>query len=326
LAAGHWVAYRGSMLDADMNNQIGAIWWKKPGTPPPQFHAGGGVIPEVYAHIDRLYQKAYELTGISQLGAEGKKPGGLNSGEALRVYNDTASRRFAVAAKLDEDATLEATGLLRDCARHLAEKGIQVEVASAVAGTLEHIDFAEIALGEKEHVLRAYPTSALSNDPAERIEQVVGWVKAGWIDADDARRLLDFPDLKAANDFASASYDLTMSIIDDITKKGVYLGPIPLANLQDAIKRFQLAYLQAKRRKVPEDRLNMLLTWIQEAKDILEAPPDVPPPALPPGETPLPPEPMPPPVDAGAPLPPDAGAPPIPPPDGGTPPPGTVLQ
>lgn len=323
LAAGHWVAERGSMLDADMNNQVGGVWWMKPGSRYPEFHPGGGVIPEVYSHIDRLYSKAYELSGISQLQAEAKKPAGLNSGEAQRVYNETASRRFAVAAKLDESATLEATSLVKECARKLEESGKSIVVASTIAGVLEHIDFREVALGEKEHVLRAYPTSALAKDPAERTEQVVNWVGQGWLDQQDGRRLLDFPDLKAANSYANASYDLTMSIIDGIIKRGDYVGPVPLMDLQDAVKRFQLATLQAIRRRVPRERVDMLMTWIQQATDILQPPQPAAPPApeLPPaGAAP----PMPPPDAGGMPPPPDAGMPPAPPGPMG-PPPGAPL-
>jgi hypothetical protein len=40
--------------------------------------------PEVYNHLDRLYQRAYEISGISELSATGKKPAGLESGAALQ--------------------------------------------------------------------------------------------------------------------------------------------------------------------------------------------------------------------------------------------------
>jgi hypothetical protein len=39
--------------------------------------------PEVYSHMERLFGKAYEIAGISELSATGKKPPGLESGAAL---------------------------------------------------------------------------------------------------------------------------------------------------------------------------------------------------------------------------------------------------
>ncbi len=43
----------------------------------PRVYAPSTVSPEVFSHLDRLYQRAYELAGISQLSAQSQKPVGF---------------------------------------------------------------------------------------------------------------------------------------------------------------------------------------------------------------------------------------------------------
>ena len=88
---------RGSQVVlSHLNNDIGNII-EYTGTPP-VVNVGQAASGEVYAQFDRLYAKAYETTGISQLSAASLKPEGLNSGRAIREYNDLQTDRFAVIA------------------------------------------------------------------------------------------------------------------------------------------------------------------------------------------------------------------------------------
>jgi hypothetical protein len=104
---------------------------------------------------------------------------------------------------------------------------------------------------------------------------------------DDIRRLMDFPDLKAVDDYANASYELVKSIITEFKDMSPghepeYIGPEPYMDLVDASKRMQLAYLVAKKNKLPEDRLQLFRDFLQDANAILN-PPAPPPPAMAPG-------------------------------------------
>ena len=85
------------IVNAHLNNRVwGAIKYR--GTPP-QFFVPRPVSGEMFQHLDRLVNQAYEMTGISQLSAQSKKPTGLDSGRALREFSDIESERLARLTK-----------------------------------------------------------------------------------------------------------------------------------------------------------------------------------------------------------------------------------
>lgn len=331
LGKGHWVIEAGSVSSHHLDNEMGSIIVVKAGAQMPQLTSGMQVNADQYEHLERLYSKLFELCGVTQLQATGLKPAGLDSGEAQRVYNDTSSKRFAVAARNDERAVLEVGRRVIDAARALTDEGHEVMVKASSHGSFQPVDFKQIALAEHEHIVTMYPVSALSRDPAERIQQVMEWVNAGWIAPTRAKRMLGMPDLEEAESLEDATYDTVMSCIDKILRDGDFVGPLEFMDLganvngqfapSEATRQVQLAAIKAVRDGVEADRIHMLLDWVKQAQDIimgdLSAPP-APNSNAPPG----------PPSPAGAPVPPAAGGappPPLPPPPAGAPP-GAVVQ
>jgi hypothetical protein len=66
------------IISQHLSNEIGRII-KYKGTIPQQ-RADAIMAPEMYTWLNSLYQRAFEITGISQLSAQSQKPAGLNSG------------------------------------------------------------------------------------------------------------------------------------------------------------------------------------------------------------------------------------------------------
>lgn len=309
LAAGHWLVRKGSINKQKLDNEIGSIIEYT--TEAPQLAVGMTVSPDVYQHLDRLYEKAYEITGISQLQAQGLKPAGLDSGEAQRVYLDIQTERFQVSLRLYHHFYLELARQMLDLAREISEDTPDYAVKAVGKTTMSRVVFRKNFLKENEYVLQLYPTNALATDPESRIAQVQEFANAGWIPARSAMRLLDFPDLKAAQTIEEASYEYTQDLIDDL-KHGEYRPPEPFMNLAESIKMVQLAYLVNKRNGLPFDKLELFINWIAQAKDLLQSgignapqpapgapPPGGPPPGgggAPPGGAPPPAAPAPPPA------------------------------
>lgn len=280
LGHAHIVAEAGSIDSAKVDNEDGSILYYKPGSNPPNVVAGPIASPEIYQQIDRLYGKAFEIPGISQLQAQGIKPAGLDSGEAQRVYNDTTSRRFSVAQHIDERVVLEDTELQMAAGRMLVDAGIPLIVSARNRRRMDRLDLKEIMLAEDEYMVDIYPISAYSRDPAERLAQIQEDVKDGWFDLATGHRLADMPDLDEADSLMNSSYNLCMQMIDNITEEGRYVGPNPMMDLADALKRFQQATLKAMVDELEPERIQMLENWIQAAQDILTPPKDEPPPEM----------------------------------------------
>src|SRR4029077_9328879 len=67
---------------------------------------------DVYAHNETHIARFFEMSGRSQMAATSQKPVGLNSGEAIRSYNDIGDKRFAATTKRDEALCIQVADLM----------------------------------------------------------------------------------------------------------------------------------------------------------------------------------------------------------------------
>ena len=81
------------VMTAAHNNQIGVIV-KYRGVKP-EYEVAPSNAPELYAERDKLIAYGYQQSGVSALQASSQKPQGLDSGEAIRTYDDISTDRFA---------------------------------------------------------------------------------------------------------------------------------------------------------------------------------------------------------------------------------------
>ena len=252
---------------AHINNEIwGVIEYA--GTPP-QFFVPKTVSGEIFSHLDRLFNRAYEIAGVSQLAAGAKKPAGLESGVALREFQDIESERFLMVAKAYEQLFLDAADQMIDIAREVSARGESFEVISQGDDDIEKIKWADIDLERNEYVMKVYPTSLLPTTPAAKLQKVIEMLQAGMLTQQEARALLDYPDLEAVNNMATASQEIFNMMIERILEKGIYQAPEPYMNLAMGIQMMQSAYLRAKINNVPEMRLDLFRRFIEDSIGML---------------------------------------------------------
>lgn len=107
------------VVDSHINNEFGTLI-KYTGTKP-EYATPPIVQPEIYQHLQVLVNRAYEQVGVSMLSAAAKKPAGLDSGKALREYNDIESDRFEVIGTQYANFFLDVARLSIQTARDIAE-------------------------------------------------------------------------------------------------------------------------------------------------------------------------------------------------------------
>tara|TARA_R110002051_G_scaffold3075_1_gene16559 strand:- start:640 stop:2466 length:1827 start_codon:yes stop_codon:yes gene_type:complete len=252
---------------AHINNEIWGII-EYAGTPP-TFYVPKTVSGEIFSHLDRLFGRAYEISGVSVLAAQSKKPAGLESGVALREFQDIETERFIMVAKDYENLFLDAAEQMLDLARVIAERGDAYDVLSHGDESIEKINWKEIDLEKSEYAMKVYPTSLLPTTPAAKLQKVIEMLQAGMLNQQEARALLDYPDLEAVNQMATAPQELFNKIIDEAISKGRYNPPEPFMNLAMGVQMVQSAYLKAKIDDVPEKRLDLLRRFLQDAVAML---------------------------------------------------------
>lgn len=256
------------VVSAHLNNKIGGII-KYVGTPPVEGKLGT-IPPDLFHHLDRLYSRAYEVVGISQLSAMASKPQGLNSGKALREYNDIESERFMSVAQRDEATVIQASKMFIDLAKEIHEEFGDYSVKTKGSRSLEVINWSDVNMEEDQYIMQVFPVSALSKSPAGRLQDVQELMAAGLIGKEDGMKLLDFPDLQQFYNFNNAGLEDIERTIEQFIDKGEYATPEPYQNLQLGIQKMQQAYLMYKGSNAPEERLELFRRWIEDAQTLLQ--------------------------------------------------------
>lgn len=249
-----------------LNNAIGTILSvngmdKAPVVVPPQT-----IHPEVFEQLDRLYARAFEEVGISQLSARSAKPAGLNSGAALREYNDIESERFVIAGQRYEQFMLDVVRLGIEEARDIP--GFTVDVPDRREKV--EIAWADVKLDEAGYVLQCFPASILPQTPAGRMEKVQELLGAGLLQPDAAMELLDFPDLEDAMGSINAARNAIRSRIAAMLDGEAYVAPEPYDDLQTIVTLVPRVYLEERERGCPEDRLQALRDYVDEANALIQ--------------------------------------------------------
>ena len=236
---------------------------------PPIFNTAPAMPAEVYALLENLVNKAYSITGISQLNASGQKPAGVNAGVAMREYNDIATERFAVQGMHYEWMFLELAKIMLDLSRDLYKNNPKLKVNAPGKKFMQTINWADVDLEADKYVTECFPVSRLPIEPSERLQYVQELAQAGLADRDSILELLDIPDIEGYMAQHNAPYEVSMKLIDSILEKGILIEPEPIENLALTMRLAQLAYLRARCDDAPGDRLDMLRDFMSKCKALM---------------------------------------------------------
>lgn len=255
-------------LKLQLNNQIGAIIPYR--GKPPVFMTPQAVGAEIYNYKEQLKRSAYELAGISQLSATALKPAGLESAVALREYNDIETQRFAIQAQQYEEMFLEVAYRFVGLAREMhAEQGYEMQSVWRSNNYIKRIKWSEVDLDETIYVMTIEASSIMSRTPAGRMQQVIEMAQAGLLERDEARALLQHPDLKSSMDLLNSQIRNIERTIERLYD-GESVAPEAFQNLAMGQKYVQMALLKASDDGAPEDILEGMRVWIGTAKSMLD--------------------------------------------------------
>lgn len=277
-----WVEDSGKIPKALINNEIGMIGTFR-GAPPIFMPGSTGLTPDVYEQLQRLIQYAYQQEGISALAAQAQKPAGLNSGEAIRNYDDLQSDRFAALVRRYENVFIDLAAQIIDKAKDIAEREGKYQTVYPHKNGAKQIDFPDVKLLDDPFVIQCYDTSSLPKDPAGRQQRLSEWAQAGIITLKEYRRLTGFPDLEQEDQLANAAEERVLQVLDMIVEDGEYTPPDPFMDLQLAdqtVVQYINLYSSAK---LEEEKLQKLRDFSTQVKTLIQAATPPPAPAMPQG-------------------------------------------
>ncbi|KKK80676.1 hypothetical protein LCGC14_2821110, partial [marine sediment metagenome] len=133
------------------------------------------VAQEIYAHLDRLYERAFEIAGVSRLSATSQKPAGLDSGVALREYNDIETERFMTVGQAYEQFFMDTSRQIIDVMDEIEKGSESPEDGAAQSAyrvkdpdrkSMSTISWEDAKMDEDTYILKVWPVSSLPSSPA----------------------------------------------------------------------------------------------------------------------------------------------------------------
>ncbi len=280
------------VVKAHNNNEIGVIVTYS-GTKP-SYEVAPCNAPELYSERDKLIQYGFQETGVSAMQATSQKPEGLDSGAAIRSYDDIATDRFAAISKKYSNVFVDLAYLITDTAKDIAEKYGKYQTVYPNKDGTKEIDLPAMKFLKDPFVIKCFTESSLPRTPAGRIATVTEQVQAGMLTLKEGRRLMHFPDLEANEKLDNASEERIFQILDGIVESGKYTEPDTFMDLNLAVTlcvQYINLYLASK---LEEEKADMLRTFFKQCLALQQAamPPPMPQPTPQANPQPLPTSPL----------------------------------
>ncbi|HET9045098.1 MAG TPA: hypothetical protein VFN70_18210 [Burkholderiales bacterium] len=232
-----------------------------------------------------------EETRQSEMGTRGELPPGLESGKAIRSWNQLDDQAYLSHGKKDERDSINTCWQLFDLCeeiheeRELARKGesddedaepfvIHSEQQSYGRTIIEKLEYGRVRMDRKAFKLRVYPTSLISGTPAEQYQTAKEMAGDGLISRDAVMDLLRLPDVERVLRLETAPRRAVERILSKILRAkdpaSVYVYPEPAFNLELCRALALMTYLDALTNDAPENNLRWVLQFALDAEEQLE--------------------------------------------------------
>lgn len=268
------------VVKAHQNNEVGVIVTYS-GTKP-TYEVAPCNAPELYAERDKLIQYGFQQCGVSAMQATSQKPEGLDSGAAIRSYDDISTDRFAALAKSYDNVFIELSYLITECAMEIAERDGKYQTIYPNKDGTKEIDLPAMKFLKDPFVIQCFSESQLPRTPSGRSAWVTEQVQAGMLTIKEGRRLMRTPqDLEQNEQLDNASEERIFKILDEIVEEGKYTPPDIFLDAQLATEltvKYINLYFAAK---LEEDRKDLLLQFFEQIQDIVAEASAPPPGAMP---------------------------------------------
>lgn len=273
LASSHIIVKKGSKIAKEkLNNRVFSLI-EHVGDKPPIFVTVDPIAAHYFEQLDRLYTRAFEITGVSMLASQSILPEGLKSGEAIRRYNDLQTKRFLAIGQSWEAFHVECAKQLIRLAKRISEReedGYQV-TAEMDDGELVDINWRDLDLDAEAYRMKAWPAGLLPETPAGQVEAATGLAQAfPQLQPHVLRLLGGIPDVQAAISRVTAPQGVMDRIIGNILDGKTYIEPMPYFDLQYGIQEMQLAFAQAVAEEAGDHVLEQMDRWMSQAKTLLD--------------------------------------------------------
>lgn len=255
------------VMTASNNNEIGVIV-KYSGTKP-SYEVAPCNAPELYNERDKLIAYGFQQCGVSAMQATSQKPAGVDSGEAIRSYDNIATDRMNSLSRKYDNLFIDLSYAVTDKAIDIAKRDGKYQTVFPNKDGTKEIDLPNIKYLQDPFTIQCFSESSLPKDPAGRMQKITEMVQSGMISLKEGRRLLNYPDLGQMEKLANASEERIFQYLDAIVEKGKFNPPDPFMDLtlaEELTVQYYNLYVAAKLEAKKEKQLRTFFTQIQSLK------------------------------------------------------------
>ncbi len=235
----------------------------------PVFETPSAAAPDIYQFIQWCIDWCYKQIGLSPLSSQSEKPAGLNSGVAMRTYQDVETQRFSIVGQRWERWYMQVARIIIDLAADLyGENKGKLAVTVPGRGFIESVDWKDARLGPDDFDVGVWPTSILPETPEGKMQAIEEYIQSGMMPRDLAIGQLDNPVL---NDWvrqetaARENIEMCLSRIEEGKK---YIPPDAIGDIDLAVHLSQAAYLNAHNEELEQHKIDLLLRWMTRALEL----------------------------------------------------------
>jgi hypothetical protein len=241
---------------------------------PPTIMSQNAVPTEWWGWRREVIEDGLRQIGFSEFQVSATKPPGIEAAEALRELREQGTRRLRGKVQRFEEFVVEVAKLIVQELQEGAEAGdldaIQAQVRKGQTTILQSVDWKKDRLDDDQYQLTVTPASSLPDSTAGRTATVTDWYKAGLITQVEFKALLDLPDLERFKSLDLAPYEVICDAIETMIEDGEYVHPEPTDDLELLVKLTNLSYAKFRLRKAPDDRLELLRRYMDDASWLID--------------------------------------------------------
>lgn len=223
-----------------------------------------------------------EESRLSEMATRGELPPGLESGKAIRSWNQLDDKAFALQTKEDERDAIDTSWQFFDLLEEIADDpkleepvSFQVEKRQYGSSVLEEYKFEDYRLDRKKFTLKVYPTSLLKGTPAEQYQTAREWMQDGLVSQDEVYALFDIPDVQRILNLRGAARRAIEKILEKLLEadepESVYVYPEPAMNLELCRALALMTYLDAWTNDAEPENLKWVLQFALDAEKEIQA-------------------------------------------------------
>lgn len=242
------------------------------GNVPPVFATVQAFSPEAALQLERLYNRAYELAGISQMAATSQKEPGIDAAKAMREMQHVQSNRFKHVELSYQEFFIDIAQLMIDCAKEISSEDPDYSVTTLHDGQLKTINWADIDLEEDRFLIQPHPVPLFTGSIGGQLQTVLELTELAPEMRFSLLDNLEHPDIKAIMAEMNANTRLIDRIIEDILEGNDYYAPEPFFASPPMINRVRIAYIQACQNGEPEETLEKFRVWMNQALEMITPP------------------------------------------------------